>query len=177
MRRLTTTIISSIVISTGLSLSAYAEDFTLKTNAFLDKGILPVLYTCDSQDISPQISWTNPPEKTQTFAVVMSDPDAPSGTFYHWIVYNIPNTAKELLQGPNKPPEGSVFGKNGWGKAEYNGPCPPKGSAHNYIVTIYALDDKLKIEGEPDYSKIEDGMHGHILGSAKLTAVYSRWAK
>lgn len=176
MRRLIGLALSAFILP-AFAADAPAPTFTLATNAFLDAGILPVLYTCDGQDVSPELSWTNPPAKTQSFAVTMVDPDAPGGNFYHWVVYNIPSTAKELLQGPEKPPAGSVVSKNNWGKTAYNGPCPPKGSAHTYVITMYALDTKLKLPADATGPNVEAAMKGHVVGTTKLSTVYSRWGK
>ena len=129
-----------------ISFTAYAEDaatdtkFTLTTNAFLDEGILPVLYTCDGKDASPQFSWTNVPAKASVLALIVTDKDAPGGEFYHLVLFNIPKTTTELPEGMTKPPAGAEIAKNSFDKAAYNGPCPPKGSSHNYTFTLYALD-------------------------------------
>lgn len=162
----------------AITLAAQAEEaktFTLNTNAFLDEGVLPVLYTCDGKDISPQLDWTNIPAKTEAFSLIMTDPDAPGGTFYHWIVYNIPKNTTELAQGSNKLPAGALTGKNGFGKMQYNGPCPPKRSSHTYLITLYALDSKLDLTAGVDGKKVEEAIQKHIVGKVKLTAVYSRW--
>lgn len=153
----------------------YADDFALSTNAFLDTGALPVLYTCDGKDISPQLSWANIPNKTQSFAIVVSDPDAPNGTFYHWLVYNIPVNTTELAEGVQQFPQGTMVGKNSFGKTQYNGPCPPKGTAHTYLYTLYALDKKLKLPAGVDGKILMENMQDHILQKVKLTSVYSRW--
>ena len=134
------------LILTLAAFSIHAEDapsFSLNTNGFLDKGIMPVLYTCDSKDISPQFSITNTPPKTQSLAFILVDEDAPSPHFYHWVLFNLPANTTELKQGPDQPPAGTIAGINSFNKPGYNGPCPPKGNAHNYVFTLYALDTKL----------------------------------
>jgi hypothetical protein len=152
-----------------------ANPFTLNTTAFLDQGTLPVLYTCDGKNISPEFDWTNVPAKAQTFVLIMTDPTAPGGTFYHWIVYNIPKSTVQLPQGIDKLPSGALAGKNSWGKPQYGGPCPPKGSAHSYIVTVYALDTKLTLPAGAEGQAVLDAMQKHIVGKVALTAIYSRW--
>lgn len=149
--------------------------FAVTTTAVLDEGALPVLYTCDGKDISPQLSWTNPPAKTQSFAIIVSDSDAPNGVWYHWLVYNIPKDAKEMTEGMLILPKGAAIGQNSWGKNAYNGPCPPKNTAHTYILTLYALNTVLKLPTNADAKSLLAAMQGHILGTAKLSAVYSRW--
>jgi hypothetical protein len=158
-----------------MSLSAFAAGtFTLSTNAFADKGTLPVLYTCDGKDPSPQLSWSNPPNNTAAFALLLSDPDAPGGTFYHWVIFNIPATVTTLPEGMKAAPTGTIIGMNDWQKAQYNGPCPPKGSLHNYIFTLYALDTVLKLPANADAKAVLDAMQTHIIATASLTAAYSR---
>ena len=171
MRRLTV-LLSSLIVST-ITFSAHAADFAMNTTAFLDTGVIPVLYTCDGKDISPQISWANPPAKTQSFVMILTDPEAPGGTFYHWIAYNIPATARELPEG--SVPKGTIVGKNTGGNEKYNGPCPPKGTAHTYEFQLYALDTKLKLPAGSDQKTIQEMMKNHVVGKAKLTTVYSRW--
>lgn len=171
-------IVACIIAS--LTLPAYADDkdankFTLATTAVLDGGALPVLYTCDGKDIQPEFSWINLPAKTQTLAILISDPDAPSGTFYHWILFNIPKSTKDLPEGMAKPPAGAELGKNSFDKTQYSGPCPPKGTAHTYHITLYALDTKLNLPANSDGKTVLDAMKDHIVDQAKFTTVYSRW--
>ena len=159
--------------------TVYAEEtnsFTINTNAFLDQGALPVLYTCDGKDISPQLEWTGLPEKTQSAALIMSDAETPSGVFYHWVLYNIPISTSNLPQAADKP-TGITVGKNSFGKQQYNGPCPPKGSAHAYVFALYALDTKLTVPAGADAKTVLDAMQKHVLGKTQITAVYSRWIR
>jgi Raf kinase inhibitor-like YbhB/YbcL family protein len=163
-----------------VAVSAFAAEeaetkMAITTTAFLDEGIFPVLYTCDGKDISPQLDWTNVPAKTQTFALLMVDPGAPGGTFYHWILYNIPKSTASLPESLSKLPAGALAGTNSMKKAQYNGPCPPKGSMHTYIFTLYALDTKLNLPAGADGKKVLEAMQKHIVGETKLTGVYSRW--
>lgn len=149
--------------------------FTLTTNAFLDTGALPVLYTCDGKDISPQLTWSNPPAKTQSFAMIIDDKDAPNGIFYHWVLFNLPSDTKELAEGITQFPSGTVIGQNSWNKDQYNGPCPPKGSIHTYWITLYALDTKLDLPTTTDGKSLEEAVKNHTLSTAKLSMVYMRW--
>ena len=177
MRTLLAVITASLAISIN---PVYAEDapadaFTITTNAFLDTGALPVLYTCDGKDISPQLEWTHVPAKTQSFALLLTDPDAPKGTFYHWVVYNLPGNTTSLSEDDQKLPAGTLVGKNSFDKPRYNGPCPPKGSAHNYSLTLYALDGKLNLPAGASGKEVETALQKHIIGKAVVTTVYSRW--
>lgn len=149
---------------------------TLTTNAFLDKGMFPTLYTCDGKDISPQLTWADIPAKTKTVAVIMQDPNAPSGKFYHWVVYNVPAKDTTIAEGGHAP-KGALLGKNSFDKVRYNGPCPPKGTAHNYTITAYALDTRLKLPEGAAGGDVAKAMQGHILAEATLSTVYSRWIK
>jgi Raf kinase inhibitor-like YbhB/YbcL family protein len=178
-------IISSILISmiTIYVSVAFAEtptdakptsNMTLTTNAFLDKLAIPTLYTCDGKNVSPQLSWAEIPAKTATLAIIMKDVDAPKGTFYHWVLYNLPKSTTELPEGTSVP-AGASIGKNNFDKAEYNGPCPPKGNAHTYVFTLYALDNKLQLPKNASAEDVLSAMKNHIIGQIELTGVYSRW--
>ena len=156
--------------------SVYAADFAMTTTGFLDGSAIPTLYTCDGKDISPQFAWTNPPANTQSFTMIMSNPDAPGGTWYHWVVFNIPSKTAEIAEAADKIP-GAVMGRNSWNKLVYNGPCPPKGTSHRYIFTLYALNTKLKTPVGADALMVMDAMQKHILKQVTQTAVYSRWLK
>lgn len=147
---------------------------TLTTNGFLDKMAMPTLYTCDGKDVSPQISWTNIPPKTATLALIMKDIDAPKGDFYHWVLFNIPKSVTELAEGAPAP-AGASIGKNNVDKAAYSGPCPPKGNAHTYIFTLYALNTKLSLPKDANSANIVKALEGHVIGKVELTGVYSRW--
>ncbi|EKD71013.1 MAG: hypothetical protein ACD_46C00298G0003 [uncultured bacterium] len=155
--------------------AAPANPLALSTTGFLDQGTMPVVYTCDGKDMSPQFSWTGAPPKTQSLAFIVSDPTAPSGTFYHWVLYNIPTSVIEFPEGMDKVPAGVQVGKNSWNKARYNGPCPPKGSAHTYTFTLYALDTKLSVPAGADGKTVTNALAKHIIGKIEITAVYSRW--
>jgi Raf kinase inhibitor-like YbhB/YbcL family protein len=166
-----------LMISLLSSINVFADALNLATNAFLDTGALPVLYTCDGKDVSPELSWTNTPPKTKSYALIVSDPDAPSGTFYHWVVFNIPSTTTELTEGTTALPKNALVGKNSEGEKKYSGPCPPKGSAHTYHFTLYALDSTLALPEGSDGKEMMDNMKNHIISKSDLTAVYSRWLK
>ena len=172
--------ILAVISSTSFAANAPAAKpatppFAITSTGFLDQGTLPVLYTCDGNDISPEFAWTGAPAKTQTFVMIASDEDAPGGTFYHWVVYNIPKSVAELPQAMEKAPAGIQIGKNSYNKLSYNGPCPPKGSAHDYTFTLYALDSKLNVPKGADAKTVLNAMQHHIVDQVKIIAQFSRW--
>lgn len=148
------------------------KTFSLHTNAFRNLGPIPKLYSCDDQDISPDLTWQNIPAKTKSLALILSDPDAPSGTFYHWVLYNIPPTLTNLPEGIHQLPEGVMVGKNSWGKQQYNGPCPPKNAEHRYVFTLYALDIMLPLNAGADVSALMSAMRNHVVNKAILTGLF-----
>lgn len=163
------------VIPAAHAADAAANTFSVTSTAVLNEGALPVLYTCDGKDISPQLAWTNPPKKTQSYAILMTDPDAPGGEFYHWVLYNIPKSTTQIEQGDTTPPSGTLIGKNSFNKQQYTGPCPPKGTAHTYVITVYALDGKLSLPAGKDGKTVLEALKSHQLGFVKFTTTYSRW--
>ena len=137
---------------------------------------IPAFHSCDEEDQSPPLDWVNPPEGTQSFALIMDDPDAPGGTWVHWVLYNIPAEARGL-QG-NIPPEaqltdGSIQGVNSFGRKDYGGPCPPSGT-HRYFFKLYALDTALNLTDNADKQQVLSAMEGHVLADAELMGTYSR---
>ena len=146
--------------------------FALSSSAFIQSQAIPVKYTCDDQDVSPPLQWSEPPQGTQSFALICDDPDAPVGTWVHWVLFNIPAETRELPE-QALPPGGSVDGKNSWGRTGYGGPCPP-GGTHRYFFKLYALDTTLDLPAGVDKAKLLKAMEGHILGQADLMGTYSR---
>ena len=120
----------------------------LATGSFKSGGIIPAIYTCEGNNLSPSLSWTDVPAGTKTFAVIMKDIDAPGGVFYHWLIYNIPGNARSLKEGisPSRRAVNGFYeqGINGFSNTGYGGPCPPQGKPHRYFITLYALSAKLE---------------------------------
>jgi Raf kinase inhibitor-like YbhB/YbcL family protein len=142
----------------------------------IQDGKIPSQYTCDGADSSPQLSWTAPPAGTKSFALIMTDPDAPVGTFVHWVLYDIPASTRELTAGIPKQdqlPDNSRQGSNDFDKNGYGGPCPPRGT-HHYVFSLYALDTTLALPPGATRSQVESGMKGHILAHGGLIATYKR---
>lgn len=151
--------------------------FKLTTSTFLDAGELPVLYTCDDKDISPELHWDHIPTQAQSLALLVTDPDAPGGTFYHWILYNIPTNINSLSENIQNLPTSVLVGKNDFGNLHYSGPCPPKGSSHTYIFTLYALNSKINLPAGASGPSVLKEIEPHIIAKTSISAVYTRWMK
>jgi Raf kinase inhibitor-like YbhB/YbcL family protein len=146
------------------------------SDAFENGKLIPSKYTCDGSDISPSISWDSVPDSTKSFVLIVDDPDAPHGTWDHWILFNIPNTVRKLPENISALPEGTREGKNSWDKIGYGGPCPPSG-VHRYFFKLYALDSFLILNNGANKTEIMDAMKNHIIGEASLLGKYERTKK
>ncbi len=148
----------------------------LTSPAFIDGSDIPTKYTCDGEDVSPPLEWSNLPEGTKSIALIVDDPDAPGRTFVHWVLYAISPDARGLPE--NVPAvditsEGAKHGRSGFGRSGYGGPCPPSGS-HRYFFKLYALDSGLGLEAGADKSGLLQAMEGHILAQGQLMGRYQR---
>ncbi len=141
----------------------------LSSPAFVENQKIPVKYTCRGEGISPALDITEIPEGTQSLSLILKDPDAPSGTFIHYVVWNISPDTKNIPE--NATPSGSVVGTNTAGRNIFVSPCPPQGQ-HHYIYYLYALDTTLTLPPEASSGDMESVMAGHILGSTTLTGVF-----
>jgi Raf kinase inhibitor-like YbhB/YbcL family protein len=152
--------------------------FRITSPAFADGAAIPVHFTCEGEDRSPLLTWSDVPEGTRSFVLVMDDPDAPRGTFTHWVLYDIPGETREL--GENVP-EGTVglSGRNSFGRSGYGGPCPPPGDPpHRYRFTLHALDIvSLALPPNPSRQQVEAKMDAHVLRIAQLVGKYARRAQ
>jgi hypothetical protein len=149
----------------------------LKTSAFPPGGTIPKQFTCSGADVSPALTWSDPPPRTQSFALIMDDPDAPVGTFVHWVVYNLPASARELpagVPGHHAITGGGKQGVNDFPKTGYGGPCPPPGKPHRYFFRLYALDSQLDLHGTVHRKDVDQAMQGHILAHGELMGLYGR---
>jgi Raf kinase inhibitor-like YbhB/YbcL family protein len=157
---------------------AYAVDgIRVMSPAFAEKETIPFEYTGFGANVSPEISWGSVPAGTASIAVIVSDPDAPAGTWYHWLIYDIPPGAGRLAMNIGTLPEledGSRQGVNDFKKIGYFGPMPPRGAAHRYFFTVYALDVKLDIGPGADKKTVLEAMMGHVLAEGTLTGSYAR---
>ncbi|MBI5962875.1 MAG: YbhB/YbcL family Raf kinase inhibitor-like protein [Chloroflexi bacterium] len=149
--------------------------FEISSPAFKSGEAIPSDFSCDGRDISPALTWTDPPAGTQSFALIMDDPDAPMGTWVHWVLYNIPASTHDLKEGTPPIPQlsdGSLQGKTSSGSNGYHGPCPPSGT-HRYFFKLYALDTMLSLSTNPDKEELLGAMEGHILANAELMGTFS----
>jgi len=154
-----------------------AVKFELQTTALQTGEDIPQRFTCDGADVSPPLRWTEPPAGTASFALIVDDPDAPAGTWVHWLVYDLPATSRALPEGVAKSqkfPAGARQGSNDFEKIGYGGPCPPPGKAHRYFFKLYALDRRLDLKAGATKQELERAMKGHILTQAELMGRYHR---
>jgi hypothetical protein len=150
---------------------------SLTSTAFKEGDKIPVKYTCDGEDISPPLASDEPPQKTQAFVLIVDDPDAPGGVFTHWVLFNIPGNVRQLGEGvptQERLQNGALQGKNDFGRIGYGGPCPPRGPAHHYRFTVYAVDESLDLKPGVSKKQILDAMKGHILAQGQLMGTYQR---
>lgn len=148
----------------------------LTSNAFEHGKTIPAKYSCRGEDVSPALAWGEPPAGTQSFALIMDDPDAPVGTWVHWVLFNIPASARglpEAFPANAALPDGSLSGQNSWGNTGYGGPCPPSGT-HRYFFKLYALDETLAIDAGANKGELEKAMVGHILAQGELMGTFSK---
>ena len=148
------------------------QDINMKliSSAFNHGNPIPSKYTCDGQDISPPLAFSDIPENTKSFALIMDDPDAPMGIWDHWIIFNMFSSIQNINEGETPK---SMGGRNSWGRTGYGGPCPPSGE-HRYFFKAYALDTELNLEEGVTKEELIEAMNGHIVGKAVLMGTYSR---
>ncbi|MBF2007168.1 YbhB/YbcL family Raf kinase inhibitor-like protein [Chlorogloeopsis fritschii PCC 9212] len=152
------------------------KNMKLASSVLEENDFIPAKYTCDGADISPALSWDEPPPGTESFALIVDDPDAPRRTFVHWVLYDIPATVRQLseqIATVKTLSNGGVQGKNDFGNLGYGGPCPPSGT-HRYFFKLYALDKKLGLQPGATKNQLEAAMEGHILATAELVGRYQR---
>ncbi len=154
------------------------KQIEVKSGAFENEGMIPKVYTCAGKDISPPISWTGAPRETKSIVLIMDDPDAPGGTWTHWVIFNIPPETQSLAENVPRTaslPNGAVHAANSWGKRKmgYGGPCPPSGT-HRYYFKIYALDTKLNLPPGAPLKNVQNAMKNHILAQGQLMGRYKK---
>jgi len=150
---------------------------TVSSSAFKEGDRIPAKYTCQGQDVSPPLAWSEPPAGTQSVALIVDDPDAPGGVFTHWVLFNIPPDSRELPEAVPTQAElasGALQGKTDFGRTGYGGPCPPPGRPHRYQFTLYALDQTLDLKGGASKKQLLSAMEGHILAQGQFTGTYQR---
>jgi Raf kinase inhibitor-like YbhB/YbcL family protein len=150
--------------------------FTISSPSFQNGG-LPTRFTCDGADVSPELHWTGPPGGTKSFALITDDPDAPAGTWTHWVLFDLPPQTTLLPENVSKVdevPTGGRQGRNDFRKIGYGGPCPPPGKPHRYFFKLFALDKMLNLKPGGSKQEVEAAMQDHILGKAELMGKYQR---
>jgi Raf kinase inhibitor-like YbhB/YbcL family protein len=153
--------------------------FALTSTAFRNDERVPALYTPEGKNVSPPLAWADPPAGAAAFALVCDDPDAPRGTWDHWVLWNLPAAARKLPEGIAKTETPADLGnarqgRNSGGEIGYDGPLPPPGKVHHYNFVLYALDAPLDLKAGADKKALLATLNGHVLGQAKLTGTYSR---
>lgn len=151
--------------------------FELRSSAFAPSGMIPKKYTCDGPDLSPALDWTDVPEGGKSLALICDDPDAPVGTWVHWVLFDLPPSINGLPEGipPTETIEqGGSQGMNDFRKIGYAGPCPPPGKPHRYFFRLYALDEKINLPSGASKKDLMRAMEGHILGQTDLIGKYGR---
>jgi hypothetical protein len=151
-------------------------DIKITSSAFENECIIPAKYTCDGVDISPPLQWEGIPEGAESIALICDDPDAPMGTFVHWVVFNLPADATQLDENvPSEKtlPNGAKQGTSEFGKIGYGGPCPPSGT-HRYFFKMYALDAQVDLEAGASKSELLKAMDGHIVAQGQLMGKYKK---
>ena len=152
-------------------------DFKMKSAAFEDGAAIPRKHTGDGPDVSPPLNWTEPPEGTKSLALICDDPDAPVGTWVHWVLYGMSAEMRELPEGVSSEPEVAGVGKQGrndFKKIGYNGPAPPPGKAHRYFFKLYALDAEPELPPGATKAQLLEALEGHVLAEAQLIGRYQR---
>ena len=154
-----------------------AMTIQLTSSAFTEGASIPAKHTCDGQDSSPPLKWSNLPPGARSLALIADDPDAPAGTWVHWVIYNIPSTIVELPEGlptTETISNGAAQGSNDFKRLGYGGPCPPRGNPHRYFFKLYALDTELSLEPGATKKELLRAMEGHVLAQGQLMGTYKR---
>ena len=149
---------------------------TLSSSAFAEGKSIPSDYSCKGRSISPALAWSGAPGNTVSYALIVEDPDAPGGTFVHWVIYNIPAISNSLQQAVTHTPafgDGAAQGSNGAGHQYYDGPCPPSGT-HHYYFRLYALDTRLDLPPGATADQLRKAMQGHVIAQGELMGTFSR---
>jgi Raf kinase inhibitor-like YbhB/YbcL family protein len=145
---------------------------TVTSRSFPSDGPIPVDSTCDGADRSPELSWSAPPAGTRSLAIVVDDPDAPSGDFTHWIAFNIPSDVLSIPEGADPAALGGAVGVNSFNRPGYSGPCPPKGEMHRYLFHVLALDNSIEPRLGGDRAAVASAMSGHLLAEGALAGMF-----
>jgi Raf kinase inhibitor-like YbhB/YbcL family protein len=150
------------------------ESLTVTSKAFGSKAPIPIDYSCDGSNKSPPLTWSAPPEKTQSIAIVVEDPDAPGGVYTHWIVYDLPPSTLSLAEGFDPASVNARIGVNDARNVGYDGPCPPRREIHQYVFRVFAVDTMLNLREGITHDQLYDALHAHLLGEGFLVGTFAR---
>ena len=167
----------SILVSALSAAEVKRGSLELKSSAFQAGGDIPRKHTCDANDVSPELSWSNVPVGTRAFVMITDDPDAPAGTWVHWVIYDLPADTKELAEGvptTEALTNGAKQGTNDFRKLGYGGPCPPPGLPHRYFFKLYALDAPTGLKPRASKQQLLKAIENHVLGEAEIIGRYKR---
>ncbi len=167
----TTAVVIFFVLITLGKEGATMSEFKISSTAFQNNGFIPSKYTCDGRDINPPLAIENVPPGTKSLALIVDDPDAPMGTWVHWVCWNIAPNIKEIKE--NDTPGGAAAGLNDFKRQSYGGPCPPSGT-HRYFFKLYALDTALDLPSGAKKADVEKAMKGHIIAQTQIIGLYKR---
>jgi Raf kinase inhibitor-like YbhB/YbcL family protein len=177
MLRLMAVAVAAPTIAATAAAAQSGANLVVKSGAFADDATIPERFTCSGANKSPAITWSGAPPTTRSFAIITDDPDAPRGTFVHWVAFDIPATVTALAEDLPRTETiagGGTQGDNGAGRIGYFGPCPPPGNVHHYHFRVFALDSTLGLKPGADADELRSAMNGHILASGELVGTYSR---
>lgn len=163
-----------------INFSGQAAAFRIESPAFQDKSQIPSRHTCDGPNVSPPLSWADAPSGAKSFALIVDDPDASSGTWVHWVVYDLPGDKNQLEEGIEKIetlPTGAKQGTTDFQSVGYEGPCPPAGNPHHYFFKLYVLNAPLNLSSKASKADLLMAMNGHVLAQANLIGLYERTAQ
>jgi len=171
--------IAGVIVTTGSIMTPpeTRRKLELGSGAFKEGQAIPIQYTCDGKNISPPLTWKGAPGNTQSFALIVDDPDAPTGVWTHWVVFNLPSSVEELTEDFVNSPDATGSAKQGvnnFKNAGYGGPCPPANKSHRYYFKLYALDTRLNLESGASRQDVEAAMTKHIVATGQLMGTYQR---
>jgi Raf kinase inhibitor-like YbhB/YbcL family protein len=168
-----------LIVAVCIASGSLAQEsiLQLRSTAFIEGSVIPSEYTCAGADKSPPLKWTGTPAGTGSFALIVDDPDAPRGTFVHWVIYNMGSSITQLPEDTPRAAEttlGARQGVNGVDRIGYKGPCPPPGAPHHYHFRLFALDSPLKLEPGASAAEVRQAIKGHVLASTELVGIFGR---
>jgi len=150
-----------------------ASSITVTSKSFASGGQIPVDLSCDGKNVSPQITWSSPPEGTKSLVVIVDDPDASHGTFTHWLVFDLPPTELALAEGVDPATLGAKIAQNDFHNVRYDGPCPPRNELHRYQFTVFAADYAVPLTESATRADVDEALSGHVLGAGTLVGTFS----